>query len=361
MKTAQAKWIWMDGRWVAWEDARIHVLSHVVHYGTSVFEGIRCYNPPQGPSIFRLKDHLRRLYDSARVYRMDIRYPMEELEQVHCEAVVRNELGACYLRPIVYRGFENLGVNPFGKPVEVAVAAFPWGRYLGPESLEKGVDVCVSSWRRPSPESIPSLAKAGGHYMNAQLIKMEAIVNGYAEGIALDMNGFLAEGSGENVFVLRGGVLYTPSVSSSILPGITRDSAIRLAREILGIEVREISVPRDFLYMADEVFFTGTAVEITPIVSVDRIPVGNGQRGAVTKALQDNFFGILEGRLPDRYGWLMAVSNPTGAGKKPAVAPRPAAREAAATARAQADGTPAKVVTPSPAPSAPASQPASRT
>ena len=301
----------MDGKWVAWEDAKIHILSHVVHYGTSVFEGIRCYDHPQlGPSIFRLQDHVRRLYDSARIYRMEIKYPFEEMERTHCEAVVKNELGACYLRPVVYRGFDNLGVNPFGKPVEVAIAAFPWGKYLGPESLEKGVDVCVSSWRRTGPQTTPGMSKAGGHYMNGQLMKMEAVVNGYAEGIALDTQGFISEGSGENVFLVHKGILYTPATSSSILVGITRDSTITLARE-LGIEVREQALPRDMLYLADEAFFSGTAVEITPIVSVDRIAVGAGTRGPVTKAIQDAFFGVLDGRRPDRYGWLTPVKGTT--------------------------------------------------
>ena len=338
MNTAQGKWIWMNGKWVAWEDARVHILSHVIHYGTSVFEGIRCYDHPQGPSIFRLQDHLRRLYDSAKIYRMEIKYPFEEMEKLHCEAVVKNELGACYLRPIVYRGFDNLGVNPFGKPVEVALAAFPWGRYLGPESLEKGVDVCVSSWRRTGPQTTPGMSKAGGHYMNGQLMKMEAVVDGYAEGIALDTNGFISEGSGENVFLVHKGVLYTPASSASILVGITRDSTITLARE-MGLEVREQMLPRDMLYLADEVFFTGTAVEITPIVSVDRIPVSSGQRGPVTKALQDAFFGVLDGRRPDRYGWLTPVrgKNPAPQGTSPAARaadqPVPAASASTRAAR----------------------------
>jgi branched-chain amino acid aminotransferase len=340
VNTAQGKWIWMDGKWVAWEDARIHVLSHVVHYGTSVFEGIRCYDHPElGPSIFRLQDHLRRLYDSARIYRMEIKYPFEEMERTHKEAVVKNDLGACYLRPVVYRGFDNLGVNPFGKPVEVAIAAFPWGRYLGPESLEKGVDVCVSSWRRTGPQTTPGMSKAGGHYMNGQLMKMEAVVNGYAEGIALDTNGFISEGSGENVFLVHKGILYTPATSSSILVGITRDSTMTLARE-LGIEVKEQPMPRDMLYLADEVFFSGTAVEITPIVSVDRIPVGAGQRGPVTKALQDAFFGVLDGRRPDRYGWLTPVRGKNAAGQagassapRAATATVPAATGATRSAR----------------------------
>ena len=322
----------MDGKWVAWEDAKIHILSHVVHYGTSVFEGIRCYDHPElGPSIFRLQDHIRRLYDSARIYRMEIKYPFEEMERTHCEAVVKNELGACYLRPVVYRGFDNLGVNPFGKPVEVAIAAFPWGKYLGPESLKKGVDVCVSSWRRTGPQTTPGMSKAGGHYMNGQLMKMEAVVNGYAEGIALDTQGFISEGSGENVFLVHKGIPYTPATSSSILVGITRDSTLTLARE-LGIEVREQALPRDMLYLADEAFFSGTAVEITPIVSVDRIPVGSGARGPVTKAIQDAFFGVLDGRRPDRYGWLTPVKGTTPADGAQA------ARAARATAVAAGSG-----------------------
>jgi branched-chain amino acid aminotransferase len=297
----------MDGRWVAWEEANIHILSHVIHYGTSVFEGIRCYDHPQGPAIFRLRDHMRRLHDSARIYRMDVKYSVEELERVHCEAVLKNDLSSCYLRPIIYRGYENLGVNPFGKPVLVAIAAFPWGKYLGPEALEKGVDACVSSWRRPNAQTTPGMAKAGGHYMNGQLMKMEAVVNGYSEGIALDVNGFISEGSGENVFLVHRGVLYTPPSSSSILVGITRDSVITLARE-MGMEVREAALSREYLYLAEEVFFTGTAVEITPIVSVDRIQVGSGQRGPITRALQEAYFGVLEGRRPDRYGWLTFVA-----------------------------------------------------
>ena len=329
MNTAHGKWIWMDGKWVAWNDARIHILSHVVHYGTSVFEGIRAYSTPQGPSIFRLQDHLQRLYDSARVYRMEIRYPFEELERIHCEAIVKNELDACYLRPVVYRGFDNLGVNPFGKPVEVAVAAFPWGKYLGPESLEKGVSVCVSSWRRSPPESMPSTVKAGGHYMNAQLIKMEAVVNGYDEGIALDVNGHVSEGSGENIFLVRKGVLYTPPVQSSILMGITRASVLQLAQE-LGVPVREQVIPRDLLYSADEAFFTGTAVEITPVIAVDRIQVGDGRRGPITKSLQDSFFSILEGRVPDRFGWMTPVRGLQPRAAKASATPAPATSAAPA-------------------------------
>lgn len=315
MSSLQGKgtWIWMDGRWTAWDDAKIHILSHVIHYGSSVFEGIRCYDHPQGPAIFRLRDHVRRLYESARIYRMDIKYAVDEIERLHCETVIKNELKVCYVRPIVYRGYENLGVNPFGKPVCVAIAAFPWGKYLGEEALEKGVDVCVSSWRRPNGQTTPGMAKAGGHYMNGQLMKMEAVTNGYSEGVALDVNGFISEGSGENIFLVHRGLLYTPPTSSSILSGITRDSILTLARE-LGIEVREQALPREYLYLADEVFFSGTAVELTPICSVDRIQVGDGHRGPITKALQQAFFGILDGSRPDRYGWLTHVAKGATAG-----------------------------------------------
>lgn len=321
MIPSRAEWIWMDGRWVAWQDAKIHVLSHVVHYGSSVFEGIRCYDGPRGPAIFRLADHLRRLYDSARVYRMEIRYTPEELARVHGEIVVKNGLASCYLRPIVYRGFENLGVNPFGKPVEVAVAAFPWGQYLGPDALVKGVAACVSSWRRPPPSVLPSWVKAGGHYANSMLIKMEAVSNGYAEGIALDVHGNVAEGSGQNVFLVRQGVLYTPPGDASILMGVTRDSVIQLAHD-LEIPVRVEAVPRDLLYLADEAFFTGTAVEISPIVSIDKLPVGRGQVGPVTLSLQKAFFDLVTGRQPDRYGWLSPVGAGATQGAATAGAPR---------------------------------------
>jgi branched-chain amino acid aminotransferase len=322
MIPARADWIWMDGRWVAWQDAKIHVLSHVVHYGSSVFEGIRCYDGPRGPAIFRLPDHLRRLYDSARVYRMEIRYTPDELARVHRDIVTKNGLASCYLRPIVYRGFDNLGVNPFGKPVEVAVAAFPWGQYLGPDALTKGVAACVSSWRRPPPNALPSWVKAGGHYASSQLIKMEAVLNGYAEGIALDLHGNVAEGSGQNVFLVRDGALYTPPGDASILLGVTRDSVIQLAHD-LEIPVRVEAVPRDLLYTADELFFTGTAVEIAPITSIDKLPVGGGEVGPVTRILQRAFFELVSGREPDRHGWLTPVATGVSTRAAAAGAPRP--------------------------------------
>jgi branched-chain amino acid aminotransferase len=289
MALQRSEFIWMNGQWVAWEDAKIHVLSHVLHYGSSVFEGIRCYDRPEGPAIFRLEEHVRRLVDSAKIYRMDCRFSAEQISRVCIEVIAKNGLRAAYIRPIIYRGYENLGVNPIGNPIDIAVAANPWGMYLGPESHEKGVAVCVSSWRRAAPDTFPSMAKAGGHYMNSQLIKTEAITNGYAEGIALDAHGWLSEGSGENLFIVWKGELYTSPLAASILGGITRDTVIALAKA-LSLNVREEFLPRELLYCADEAFFSGTAVEITPITSVDRVTVGDGQRGPVTHAIQKAFF-----------------------------------------------------------------------
>ncbi len=298
--------IWFNGRLVPWNDAKIHVLSHVVHYGSSVFEGIRCYKTTTGPAIFRLDRHLDRLWDSAKIYRMELPFPRATIEQACMDVVRMNGFEECYLRPIVYRGYESLGVNPFGVPVEVTIAAYTWGKYLGPEALEKGVAVRVSSWTRLAPNTLPTLAKSSANYMNSQLIKMEAVVEGYDEGIALDASGCVSEGSGENIYVVRRGTLYTPPLSSSVLPGITRESVMTLAREA-GYTVREEPIPREMLYIADEIFFTGTAAEISPVTSVDRIPVGDGKRGPVTKALQDMFFAIVGGDSPDRHGWLAPV------------------------------------------------------
>ncbi len=303
----EAEVIWFNGRFVPWGEARIHVLSHVVHYGSSVFEGIRAYATLRGPAVFRLQAHLRRLYDSARIYRMEIPFSTEELARAVCETVRVNRLASAYIRPIVFRGYGELGVNPLACPVEVVVAAFEWGRYLGSEALEEGVDVCISSWARMAPNTFPAMAKAGANYMNAQLIKMEAVREGYQEGIALDVFGHLSEGSGENIFLVRDGVLYTPALSVSILPGITRDSVITLARE-LGLTVIEQMLPGEFLYIADEAFFTGTAAEITPIRSVDGIPIGSGGRGPVTARLQEAFFAVVEGRTEDRHDWLTPVA-----------------------------------------------------
>jgi branched-chain amino acid aminotransferase len=314
MALVRSETIWMNGQWIAWEDAKIHILSHVLHYGSSVFEGIRCYKRPDGPGIFRLEEHIRRLVDSAKIYRMESKWSAEQLSRVCVEVIARNKLEAAYIRPLIYRGYENLGVNPIGNPVDAAVAAYPWGHYLGPESQEKGVAVQVSSWRRAAPDTNPSMAKAGGHYMNSQLIKTEAIANGYAEGIALDVHGWLSEGSGENLFVVYRGELYTSPLAASILGGITRDTVLALARD-LGIHVREEFMPREMLYAADEAFFSGTAVEITPITSVDRVSVGDGQRGPITRAVQKAFFDMVEGRVADTRGWFTPVRAALPAGQ----------------------------------------------
>jgi len=298
--------VWMNGKIVAIEDATIHVLSHVVHYGSSVFEGIRAYDTPRGTAIFRLDRHVQRLLDSCKIARMDITYTFDQLMEA-CRATVRENGGnACYLRPVVYRGYKTLGVNPTGVPIDVAIATLPWGKYLGKDALDKGIAVRVSSWRRAAPDTFPFMAKTGANYLNSQLIKLEAVADGYEEGIALDSFGFLAEGSGENLFIVRGETLHTPSLASAILPGVTRDCIQVLARD-LGYEVREEQLPREMLTLADELFFTGTAAEITPITSVDRIPVGNGKVGKVTKRLQEAFFDIIEGREADRHGWLFPI------------------------------------------------------
>ncbi len=308
------KQIWHNGRFIPWEDATIHVLSHVVSYGSSVFEGIRCYNTAGGPAVFRLHEHVRRLVDSAKIYRMDVGYSREQLAEAMQELVRVNELDSCYIRPIVIRGYGDVGVNPMNNPVDVYLACWVWGKYLGEEALAQGVDVCVSSWKRIAPNTLPALAKAGANYMNSQLIKMEAILNGYSEGIALDEAGYVSEGSGENIFIVRDGRIHTPPLGASVLPGITRDTVLRLAQD-LKIPLVETIIPREMLYIADEVFFTGTAAEITPIRSVDRNPVGKGQRGPITEKLQKEFFAIINGTSPDRYGWLSPIHTrqPVGA------------------------------------------------
>jgi len=299
--------IWHNGRFIRWDEATIHVLSHVVSYGSSVFEGIRCYATPDGPAIFRLREHVRRMMDSAKIYRMgDLGFTAEGLAEAMLELVRVNQMDACYIRPIVLRGYGEVGVNPLKNPIDVYVACWEWGKYLGEEALAEGVDVCVSSWTRLAPNTLPALAKAGANYMNSQLIKMEALANGYTEGIALDAAGYVSEGSGENIFVVRDGKILTPPLGASVLPGITRDAILTLARD-LGIPLVETIVPREMLYIADEVFFSGTAAEITPIRSVDRIPVGKGCRGPVAERLQQEFFGIINGATPDRHGWLTRV------------------------------------------------------
>ncbi|HEU0094350.1 MAG TPA: branched-chain amino acid transaminase [Vicinamibacteria bacterium] len=305
--------IWMNGKLVPWDDARIHVGSHVIHYGSAVFEGVRCYNTPEGPAIFRLDAHTERLFNSAKIYRMDMPYTFEELSRAQLETVAANKKEACYIRPIVYRGYGQLGVNPFPCPVDVAIMVWDWGRYLGQEALETGVDVCVSSWARIAPNTLPAMAKTSANYMNSQLIKMEAIKAGYVEGIALDSDGYLSEGSGENLFLVKNGTLLTPPLVSSVLPGITRDTVVQLARR-LRIPVEEARLPREMLYISDEVFMTGTAAEITPVRSVDKITIGKGARGPVTEALQKAFFDVIECRVPDEYGWLTPVRDVSAAG-----------------------------------------------
>ncbi len=304
--------IWHDGKFINWDDARVHVISHVVSYASAVFEGIRCYSTRQGPAIFRLRDHVQRLVNSARIYRMDIPYTLEELAGVAVELVRVNKMGACYVKPIVLRGYGEVGVNPFPCPIEVYMACWEWGSYLGAEAVEKGVDVCVSSWTRMAANTLPAMSKSAANYMNSQLIRMEAIVNGYVEGIALDPNGYVSEGSGENLFLVQDGVVFTPPLAASVLPGITRRSIITLCED-LKIPVREQMIPREWLYIADEVFFTGTAAEVTPLRSIDRIPIGNGSRGSVTKLIQDEFFALTSGAKPDRHNWLTPIGVPVTA------------------------------------------------
>ena len=298
--------IWFNGEFVNWDDAKIHVLSHVVHYGSSIFEGMRCYNTKVGPACFRLKDHVNRLFDSAKIYRMPIPYTREEIIEAILETIRINGLKSCYIRPIVFRGYGELGVNPTTCPVHTVIAVWEWGAYLGQDALEKGVSVRFSSWNRLAPNTMPAIAKAGANYMNSQLIKMEANVDGYMEGIGLDTMGYVSEGGGENIFMVKNGKLYTPSTGSSILPGITRHSVIVLAREF-GYTVNARSIPREALYIADEVFFTGSAAEITPIAQIDRIEIGNGTCGPITKSLQEAFFKITSGDSEDRHGWLSYV------------------------------------------------------
>lgn len=303
--------IWFNGKLVPFEQATIHVLSHAVHYGSSVFEGIRCYNTEQqGSAVFRLREHMRRLIDSAKIYRMEIPYSLEELEAAALETVANSGLQSCYIRPVAFRGMGSLGVNPLKNSVETVIAVWEWGAYLGPEALEQGVDVQVASWNRMAPNTLPAMAKAGGNYLNASLVKMDAVLNGYTEGIMLSTEGYLAEGSGENLFVIRDGVIYTTPLSTSILEGITRDSVMRLAKD-RGYEVQERLIPREALYLADEVFFTGTAAEITPIRSVDKYKIGSGRRGPITAELQEAFFDVIV-KGNDPYGWLTPVAVSVG-------------------------------------------------
>jgi branched-chain amino acid aminotransferase len=303
MPIETTKNIWHNGQLIPWEKANIHMMSHVVHYGSSVFEGIRCYTQPSGAAIFRLDEHMQRLIHSAKIYRMPLPYSLEQLNAAVIDVVEANGVAPCYIRPIAFRGYGEMGVNPLRSPIEVYVANFPWGKYMPGNA---GADVCVSSWNRLAPNTMPTLAKAGANYMNSQLIHMEANVNGYQEGIGLDVNGQVCEGSGENVFVVRNGVLYTPPLANSALSGITRDSVLTIARH-LGLTVSEQALPRELLYIADEVFFTGTAAEVQPIRSIDRILVADGKPGEITRKIADEYFGIANGLKPDRFGWLTPV------------------------------------------------------
>ena len=299
--------IWMNGKLVNWKDANIHILSHVIHYGSSWFEGIRCYNTKKGPAIFRLDKHLERLFDSTKIYHAEIPYTKEELEKGIIDTISANKMKECYIRPVVYRGYGDVGVNPLNNPVDVAIAVWEWGKYLGPEALERGIDVTVSSWARPAPNTMPTFAKSGGNYLNSQLIKSEAVKAGFSEGIALDVYGYVSEGSGENIFLVKNGDVLTPPLTSAILPGVTRSSVITLLRDA-GYNVIEAAIQRELLTIADEIWFTGTAAEITPIASVDRFPVGTGKPGPITKEVQRMFFDVVQqGNDPKQ--WLKFVFN----------------------------------------------------
>ena len=303
---AATEWIWRDGSFIPWNDAQVHVLSHSMQFGSSAFEGIRCYHTPAGPAIFRLREHLQRLMNSVKIYRMELAYSVDDLSAACCALVLKNKLDACYLRPMVVRGYGAAGMVPFASPIEVYLPCWPWGAYLGDDALESGVDACVSSWHRFAPNTVPSLAKIAGNYLGGQLIKMEALANGFAEAIALSPGGTVSEGSGQNVFLVMDGMLITTPLDGSLLGGITRASIIALA-ERDGLTVREQIIPREMLYTADEVFFTGTAAELTPVRSVDRIKVGAGKVGPVTKQLQTAFLDIANGRAEDTFGWLTPV------------------------------------------------------
>ena len=301
--------VWHNGKIISWNEATIHVASHVLSYGSCIFEGIRCYETPNGPAIFRLADHTDRLVNSCKIYRMEPAYSRDQLEKAMIEVTRVNHAAHAYIRPLIFRGYGELRVNPVKNPIEVYILELRWGKYLGDDALVRGIDVCISSWTRISPNTLPAMAKAAANYMNSQLVHMEATANGYSEGIALDDNGTVSEGSGENIFVVRGEKLYTPPLASSVLPGITRDSIITLAFE-MGVPVIEQPVPREMLYIADEVFFVGTAAEVTPIRSVDRILVGKGQPGPITAQLQERYLTIAEGKAEDKYGWLTYCSQP---------------------------------------------------
>lgn len=305
-RITETQWIWRDGHFIPWADATVHVLSHSMQFGSSAFEGIRCYSTPKGPAIFRLREHLERLLHSCKIYRMEVPYSIDQLVEASRDLIARNGVESCYLRPMVVRGYGTAGMVPIGAPIEVYLPCWPWGAYLGDEALEKGVDACISSWHRVQPNTIPAMAKIAGNYLSGQLIKMEALANGYAEGIALSPSGMVSEGSGQNVFMVSNGTIITTPLDGSILGGITRATIMQLAADA-GIPVRELHIPREMLYMADEVFFTGTAAELTPVRSIDRITVGAGSVGPITKQLQQQYLGIAKGEIEDRHGWLTYV------------------------------------------------------
>ena len=307
-KIGETEWIWRDGEFIRWQDAQIHVLAHSVQFGSAVFEGIRCYATPKGPAIFRLREHLKRMFDSCKIYRMDPRWTPEELFQATRALVRRNGIDSCYIRPMVLRGYGAAGMVPFDSPIETYLPCWPWGAYLGEKALEEGVDACVSSWARVAPNTIPAAAKIAGNYLSGQLVKMEALRNGFDEAIALGADGMVSEGSGQNVFVVEGGILHTPPVDGSLLPGITRDAILTIAED-LGIPVRVTPLTREALYTSAEVFVCGTASELTPIRSVDRLPVGDGTPGPVTRKLQRRFLDLVNGRADDRHGWLTYVND----------------------------------------------------
>jgi branched-chain amino acid aminotransferase len=314
MAVKKTEKIWHNGKMVAWDDARIHVMSHVVSYGSAVFEGIRCYKTPQGPAIFRLREHMQRLLRSAYIYRMEIPFSLDDISNAALELVRANHMDSCYIRPVILRGYGEMGVNPYGCPIETYMACWEWGRYLGEEALREGVDVGVSSWRRPAPDTLPQMSKAAANYMNSQLIRMEAMANGYVEGIALDTQGYVAEGSGENLFVVYDGRVWTAPIANSVLPGITRATILTFCQDF-EIPVVEQPIPREMLYVADELFFAGTAVEITPIRSVDKVKIGIGRRGPITERMQKEFFATTSGEKMDTHGWLTPVNVAVTAGR----------------------------------------------
>jgi branched-chain amino acid aminotransferase len=314
-KLPATEWIWRDGEFVRWNDAQVHVLSHSMQFGSAVFEGIRCYDTPRGPAVFRLEAHLQRLVNSCKIYRMEISYSVDDLVAATCELVDRNAMKACYIRPMVLRGFGAAGMVPFDSPIETYLPCWPWEAYLGHAALEEGVDACVSTWQRVAPNTIPSGAKVAGNYLSGQLIKMEALGNGYGEGIALDTSGRVSEASGQNVFVVSNGVIHTSPVNGTLLPGITRDAIIMMARE-QGLTVREEPIPREMLYVADEVFLTGTATEVAPVRSVDKIKVGSGKRGPITHQIQQKFLDLVHGKAEDTHGWLTHVRAERASGRK---------------------------------------------